>query len=485
MEDNGSPELPELIIGLVAAIGTPIDKAVDIVSDTLTDEGYSVETLHLSNYADRFQLQTPPAASNASFLERLQVAMSRGSELRERTEHNDILALAAIADIHQMRSQNPKSSYVLRQLKHPEEIRLLRQTYDDRFLAIGFYLPASDREDFLHDNDVNKSSAKHLIATDEHEGVESGQRFRDTFHLSDVFVRIDNEGECKKEIKRFVSLVLGKEIISPRKEEFGMFHAYGSSLRSSQMGRQVGASILSHIGDLIAVGANEVPQYGGGSYWETNGNGYRDHELGVDSNDRKKRDIQNEIIEKIKRSISTSSKDDNIESLVSDILENSRVGSLIEFGRAVHAEADALASAARLGRSSVGADLFCTTFPCHLCAKQIVSSGIRSVTFIEPYPKSLAEELHGDAISVEHKVKGKVHFKPFIGVAPRRYAQLFSDIDFTGERIKRKRGDGRAIVGELRPRLRYFEDSVLLREEMAAGKLIEITKGKKTGNEFA
>lgn len=124
-------------------------------------------------------------------------------------------------------------------------------------------------------------------------------------------------------------------------------------------------------------------------------------------------------------------------------LSSSRVDALIEFGRAVHAEADALASAARLGKSPIGADLFCTTFPCHLCAKQIVSSGIRTVTFIEPYPKSLAKELHDDAIALEEASGRKMLFKPFIGVAPHRYAQLFSSVDFTGKEIARKAPDGR------------------------------------------
>jgi deoxycytidylate deaminase len=118
-------------------------------------------------------------------------------------------------------------------------------------------------------------------------------------------------------------------------------------------------------------------------------------------------------------------------------LRQSRVGQLIEFSRAIHAEMDALLSAARKGVSTVGSRLFVTTFPCHFCARGIVSAGVDEVQYIEPYPKSLALELHSDAITVDRRdrdghewaapSKGgrKAKFSAFTGVAPRLYARAF------------------------------------------------------------
>jgi deoxycytidylate deaminase len=34
------------------------------------------------------------------------------------------------------------------------------------------------------------------------------------------------------------------------------------------MGRQVGAAMVNDLGHVLAVGSNEVPRAGGGSYWE-------------------------------------------------------------------------------------------------------------------------------------------------------------------------------------------------------------------------
>ena len=107
-------------------------------------------------------------------------------------------------------------------------------------------------------------------------------------------------------------------------------------------------------------------------------------------------------------------------------IAESRVMDIIEFGRIIHAEMSAITDAARLGKSLAAARLFCTTFPCHLCAKHIVSAGIERVTYLEPYPKSHARDLHPDAITfspAESSVKAL--FEPFIGISPRRYRNIF------------------------------------------------------------
>ena len=53
--------------------------------------------------------------------------------------------------------------------------------------------------------------------------------------------------------------------------------------------------------------------------------------------------------------------------------------------RAVHAEANAIAFAARRTSSTEGGELYVTHQPCIDCAKLIINSGIVSVTWAEPY----------------------------------------------------------------------------------------------------
>jgi tRNA(Arg) A34 adenosine deaminase TadA len=128
-------------------------------------------------------------------------------------------------------------------------------------------------------------------------------------------------------------------------------------------------------------------------------------------------------------------------------LRRTRIGGLLEFSRAVHAEMDALLSAARKGVSVVGTRLFVTTFPCHYCARHLVAAGVDEVQYIEPYPKSRALALHDDSITQQDdgwtapseagriipdpSRKGDVGtrrfvlFRPFRGVSPRLYRRTF------------------------------------------------------------
>jgi len=66
-------------------------------------------------------------------------------------------------------------------------------------------------------------------------------------------------------------------------------------------------------------------------------------------------------------------------------------------------------------------------------------AGIMEVYYVEPYRKSLATRLHGDAISEDEKDADKVRILPFDGVSPNRYLQLFS----MGKDARKK--DGRTV----------------------------------------
>ena len=88
--------------------------------------------------------------------------------------------------------------------------------------------------------------------------------------------------------------------------------------------------------------------------------------------------------------------------------------------------------------------LYCTTFPCHNCTKHIVAAGISKVYFIEPYPKSRAEELHGDSVSMNGE-EAKVQLIPFVGIGPRRYVELFMLRDPFGNPLNRKAKEGGVV----------------------------------------
>ena len=130
---------------------------------------------------------------------------------------------------------------------------------------------------------------------------------------------------------------------------------------------------------------------------------------------------------------------------IREALLESPLSDITEYSRAVHAEMEALLFCARNHISLRGCTLYCTTHPCHTCAKLIIAAGISRVVYIEPYPKSKALELHKDAISsgILDAEDGKISFEPFVGVGPRLFFDLFSMKLGSGRPLERKNKDGR------------------------------------------
>jgi deoxycytidylate deaminase len=288
--------------------------------------------------------------------------------------------------------------------------------------------------------------------------------------MADVFLSGDAAGAgYADQVSRFLDLLFGCPTLTPTPQEQAMFMAYAASLRSGDLSRQVGAAIIDSHGDLISVGCNEAPKPGGGLY-DPPAPGkpsHRDIERGEDSNEREKEIIADRVVKEL------GGVDPQA---VRSSLKAAGFFDITEFGRAVHAEMEALLACARSGRSARGASLYTTTFPCHNCTRHIIAAGISTVIYIEPYAKSRASALHPDEISVDREEDGKVPFLPFVGVGPRRYFDLFSLTLSTGYPIERKK-DGKLVLwsrATAAVRLQVKPNTYLQREWLASGDLDRI-----------
>jgi cytidine deaminase len=159
------------------------------------------------------------------------------------------------------------------------------------------------------------------------------------------------------------------------------------------------------------------------------------------------------------------------------IMKGAQFLSTIDYVRAVHAEMAAIADAARYGVPTAECTLYTTTFPCHDCAKHIMAAGIARVVYIEPYRKSLVQELYPDSVVVDpaDSCTGKVRFEPFVGVAPRRYSDLFGL-----STAKRKTRDGSLLQwrgAEAVPKFPEYMPSAVARVKAEDG-VISIFSGQ-------
>ncbi|MBI2220529.1 MAG: cytidine deaminase [Acidobacteria bacterium] len=471
---------PELFFGLVAPTGIDLEAFQNLACDLLQQYSYSTKVARLSDLARRAAVTTVDDSSHFSRVTTLQNA---GNELRRNTQRGDVLALHAIFQISNAREVIAKDAgahrqplpgvaHVFRSLKHPEEVETLRRVYGAGFFLIGVYASEEDRYRYLRRRlGMSAEDARLVLQRDEDEPKDPfGQHTRDTFRMADVFVR---EGD-EEQLVRFFDLVFGAPFVTPTLDEYAMFFAFASALRSAQYGRQVGAVVVSREGEIIGVGANDVPKFGGGLYWPgPKEKDRRDHNYypdGADSNEKEIARIIDDAIERLAPFLQTQVDRDAIH----EALAGSRLDDLTEFGRAVHAEMEALLACARTGVSVKGGTVYTTTFPCHNCARHIVASGIAELQYVEPYPKSRALRLHNDSIALDqHSYESRVRFRPFLGVSARRYFDLFSMKLSGGVPLIRKK-HGRAVEWTretANPRVRLSHWSYIQREVEAAGQL--------------
>lgn len=451
---------PELFIGLALATGTDITVVTKTLEDELKEYKYQCESIHLIEVLH--QIEKWRTVPERPIDDRIESHMNAGNEFRTILERGEAIALLGIGDVRRRRMKIsgrsnanepiPRCAYVFRGLKHPAEVEALRRIYGSGFILIGIYSPHDARLEHLakeiaesrHDFQVDsyRSRAEGLIHRDQEEADKRyGQNLRGTFYRADVFVDASDPALLRASLTRFMNLLFGDTFNTPTKDECGMFHAQAAALRSADLGRQVGAAVTTAEGDIIAVGTNEVPKAGGGLYWSGDNSDQRDFVLGYDSNDKRKRSLLADLLERLKTEgwLSQAKEKLSTDELLGlalnrdseSALRKAQLMNVIEFGRAVHAEMAALIDASRRGVSVRDATLYCTTFPCHLCARHIVAAGIRRVVYIEPYAKSLAAQLYPDSIDVESKTASghQVSFEPFVGVAPRQYLNLFSMLE--------------------------------------------------------
>jgi deoxycytidylate deaminase len=435
---------PELFFALVYPVGTDADLVVDVLSSALVNVDYHPEVVRL---IDRLA----PHTSQDVFTRYMQ-RMDDGNELRKRCNRADAFALfyasamtgerAAVLPLKEVAARTqPRHAYIIRSLKRPEEVNTLRDMYGDALIVLAAHSPRQARSDRLTwqiarssteatSSESRRPQAEQLIARDEIESGDQqfGQQVSETFPMADMFVDASDRETLERSITRFIETLFGYPFHTPTRAEYGMFHAQGAALRSSDLSRQVGAAITNDDGEILALGTNEVPKAGGGLYWEDGvESDRRDFTYGYDvGRDIKQRALR-QVLERLGQRRMLNEKPDALVAEAWTEVMGTDLVNVTEYGRGVHAEMAAIVDAARRGISIAGCTLYTTTFPCHVCARHIVSAGITNVVYNEPYPKSFARFLHLDSIAIDdpQAAEGRTRFVPFTGLAPHLYVRLF------------------------------------------------------------
>jgi len=360
---------------------------------------------------------------------------------------------------------------------HPDEVRTLRRVYGKQLFVISASAPVEERELSLARKIASsrggseeqwKPTAASLLnrehtISDQTSSIGSifgspiNKQFlldvSGAFELGDLFVSVRDAERSREQIRRLIELIFSNPFRTPTRDEYAMVVAHQTGLRSAALSRQVGACLVNDEGDVLAVGCNEAPKFGGGLYWEGDEPDGRDFQRKLESNDAIIGEILSDLLRRlfsdpswleaspqemaevrtVRRFLKKLSPTSTSATLLKHtVLRGSDLTAITEFHRVVHAEMAAISDAGKRGVPLAGATLLCTTFPCHGCARHIVATGIKRVVYVEAYPKSRVARLHDDSIGLSDQVSHlgrKVAFEPYVGVSSRRYSDLFSWVE--------------------------------------------------------
>lgn len=415
----------ELVVGLVTPVGTNTEALASSVRASLSRWAYTSHVIKVS------ALMPPaPVPMGEPEDDRIRRLIAAGNLLCASEKDPAALARRVVGSIRRARvaqhraegaTDNPavlggrpvrRRAYVVHSLKRVAEVMFLRELYGPQFVLLASQGTPAERERNLTDRalsvtgeDEAEAVARELMALDAVDEDPFGQQVNKTYPLADFFLRVSDS-------TRAIALLFGDPTVAPDPGEYAMFVAKSTAARSLAGSRKVGA-VLVRDGRVVASGYNDVPA------GQT-----PDIVAGRDTSEQfKRRNVEDTLRRLAREGLLAGAPSNPVTPETVDralaALDGGELMSVIEYQRAVHAEAGALDDAAVRGVVTSRTDLYVTTFPCHLCYKQALSAGVAKIRYIEPYSKSRAREMYPQG--------SDERLLPYEGVAPRAYTRVFDD----------------------------------------------------------
>jgi len=265
---------------------------------------------------------------------------------------------------------------------------------------------------------------------------EYGQQVKKCMELADISVNSEDDfyngnGDKINEIidgyaqriSDFYDLIKKHDSRPPYPDEVYMHYACSVALQSRCARKQVGAVVVRSVvpsltsqkksltgtsGYVVSTGCNNVPPKEEDCEKKYPEKCYRAHEKNKYFNQYKYcKACGKELVK------------DNMDCLDCGCKNGDLPGKLLDICRAVHAEEAAIIQAAKLGSTPLnGAKLYTSAFPCMLCCKKIINTGIKHVIYLEAYPMN-------ETLAYEMFANNNVELTKYEGVTSEAYRRFF------------------------------------------------------------
>jgi len=424
-----SNDQKNFVIGLTGSLGS----GCTTVSKVL--EGKGSTRISLSEpIKERFkELHKGKEPSNDSFGEdwraELQDIGNRGrrGEFLEGTEtggdHKDYWVNLALQSIE-------AGDIVIDGIRNTGEIEALRKKFPD-FWLVAVYADFETRWSRIESRGLypNRSVFKRDDIRDSYEDDPSGQNVQRCVYEADyVLKNVDElnptsarQETLGKKLCEQISVMKGEESRDPTKPEVSMATAVSQSHASRCLKRKVGALIVDDTNGIpLSVGYNDNPVGMESCFSRHNTLCYKD--MVMDTKLEKMAPLfcpecgtKHEAIAKPWKC--DGEKEDGT-ACRCNFKSKFFPSRNMELCTAIHAEERAIRSLG--GRNAEGCTLYVNTFPCFQCARYIKDAGITKVVYVEAYPVTEAQEFLKN---------NNIQFEPFEGFKPRKFNQVFKQIE--------------------------------------------------------
>ncbi len=217
-EGVGEEDL-EIVFALVGPSGCDLGSVVRSLEAELRAASYIVpEPVRLARLLHDLE-HNQDLADITNEGERITRHMDAGDALREKLKVGGAMAALAIPAIQELRECNPDNrrvAYILRSLKHPDEVELLRQVYGPALYVLSVYEDKESRvrrlaQRLQKNGDVSEDTTETARAIVRRDATGSdrgryGQSVQKTFPLADFFVQTGLG--MHEEVRRFVRMLL-------------------------------------------------------------------------------------------------------------------------------------------------------------------------------------------------------------------------------------------------------------------------------------
>src|SRR2546421_11916890 len=144
-DSRSSRNKPELVFGIVSAIGANLETIQTSLTTHLAAFGYTTNTHRVSKYLKNIDAVKDGLVESPEDV-RLESYINAGNAIRRLSRRPDFLALYAASEIGRPRSGQkdrsiPNTAHVINSLKRPEEVTQLRSIYGPGFFLLGIYSP--------------------------------------------------------------------------------------------------------------------------------------------------------------------------------------------------------------------------------------------------------------------------------------------------------------------------------------------------------